>query len=269
MNQLNFEAAFEKFLAGDYDNYSTRAWLTLKANPALTYGQTVSGETSDTLTGLFNLAWAETICGYTDFAAAKGVPWWRIEGRMSALTDAMEHKVNQGGNTVTLNTAVVGMSDNGETIGVVTKDKAGARNVTQYNMVFNTTAMPPLQRMDLQGLNLPDPILTGIRTLSYDRATKVAVKFSTPWWNDLGLPIGGISGSDLPISNCVYPSWNDGTAKNAMLLCSYSWAQDVTRMAALVPDYTKVTPSIDDPVIDLCLHNLVKLWSGYPKGPSY
>ena len=53
----------------------------------------------------------------------------------------------------------------------------------EYDMVFNTTAMGPLQHMNLEGLGLPGKILTGIRTLSYDRATKVAIRFSRPWWS--------------------------------------------------------------------------------------
>ena len=140
----------------------------------------------------------------------------------------------------------------------------------EYDMVFNTTAMGPLQRMDLQGLGLPNQILTDIRSLSYDRATKVAIRFSKPWWNPNSKEIyGGISSSDLPISNVVYPSWNDGEENPAVLMVSYSWAQDATRMASLVPDYTKVRPNINDPLVTLCLQDLVKLWQYQPNPPSF
>ena len=140
----------------------------------------------------------------------------------------------------------------------------------KYDMVFNTTAMGPLQRMDLQGLELPEKVLTGIRSLSYDRATKVAIRFSKQWWNPDSTKIyGGISSSDLPISNVVYPSWNDGEDNPAVLMVSYSWAQDATRMASLVPDYTIVQPNINDPIVTLCLQDLVKLWQYQPNPPTF
>ena len=142
--------------------------------------------------------------------------------------------------------------------------------LVEYDMVFNTTAMGPFQRMDIQNLGLPDDILTGIRTLSYDRATKVAIRFTKPWWHLVKDTIyGDISRSDLPISNVVYPSWNDGPDKPAVLMVSYSWAQDATRMASLVPDYNRVAPSKNDPIVTLCLQNLVTLWSGQPNAPTF
>ena len=123
--------------------------------------------------------------------------------------------------------------------------------------------------MDLQGLGLPDKTLTAIRSLSYDRATKVAIRFSKPWWNPKSKDIyGGISSTDLPISKVVYPSWNDGEENPAVLMVSYSWAQDATRMASLVPDCTKVTPSKNDPIVTLCLQDLAKLWQHQPNPPT-
>jgi monoamine oxidase len=72
--------------------------------------------------------------------------------------------------------------------------------------------------------------------------------------------IGGVSGTDLSISNVVYPSWDDGE-KAAVLMVSYSWAQDATRMGALIPDYSKQKPCIDDTVVKQSFQDLVRLWS--------
>ncbi|KAK3942457.1 hypothetical protein QBC46DRAFT_283661 [Diplogelasinospora grovesii] len=270
----DFNTAFEKWLQGDSDNYSTRAWMVLKANPPLTYQETAMGELSDTSTGLFDQAFTETICDYCDFAAATGVAWYRMDGGMSKVTDNMRGKLastswpNPGSPAinVTLNRPVAAMTDQGTTIGITSTDSQGKNPTTEkYTMVFNTTAMAPLQRMDIEGLQLPDEILTGIRALSYDRATKVAIKFATPWWDGLYPPVGGVSSSDLPISNVVYPSWDDGPDKPAVLMVSYSWAQDATRMGAMVPDnYSDPSspPTRDDPIVALCLQNLVKLFAG-------
>jgi monoamine oxidase len=74
--------------------------------------------------------------------------------------------------------------------------------------------------------------------------------------------LGGVSSSDLPISNVVYPSWDDGdSSQNYILMASYSWAQDATRMASLVKDYPDAeVKDIHDPLVTLCLQNLVKLF---------
>ncbi|KAL9572060.1 hypothetical protein ACKAV7_003777 [Fusarium commune] len=77
----------------------------------------------------------------------------------------------------------------------------------------------PLQRMDIQGLvpgfGLPPTqkkILTGIRSLSYDRAYKIAIIFKSYWWKGMYqnskdyITIGGVSSTDLSVSNIIYPS---------------------------------------------------------------
>jgi len=78
--------------------------------------------------------------------------------------------------------------------------------------------------------------------------------------------LGGVSSTDLPISNVVYPSWDDGDSasggnpQNYILMASYSWAQDATRMGSLVPDYPSASTDPDDPIVTLCLQNLAKLF---------
>jgi monoamine oxidase len=74
---------------------------------------------------------------------------------------------------------------------------------------------------------------------------------------------GGVSSSDLPISNVVYPSWEDGDGdQHYILMASYSWAQDATRMSSLVKDYPcDEVKCIDDPLVALCLQNLAKLFN--------
>ena len=142
-----------------------------------------------------------------------------------------------------------------------------------YNAVFNTTTMGCLSQMDLSGLKVPNTWtldqnpLTAIRTLSYDRATKVAIKFKEPWWSNgnPSIPNGGVSSTDLPISNVIYPSWNDGKETAHVIIVSYSWAQDATRMASLMtPDSITGGYFPNDPIAELCFKNLADLWQGRP-----
>ncbi|KAL6400898.1 L-amino acid oxidase [Ilyonectria robusta] len=281
--KLGDDFDYEKLMALGTDNFSTRSWLMVKHE--WTYEQTLEAEGADTSTGLFDQAFTETICDYSDFQAAKAKPWYRLEGGMSVITDTMRDRLastthpRPGAPSIKpiLNSPVISMAINDDaenTIKVTRRDGETGKHIAKdYDMVFNTTAMAPLQRMDLQGLNLPKEILTGIRALSYDRATKVAIKFKTRWWKGFYQKpgqFGGVSSSDLPISNVVYPSWDDGDDTAAVLMVSYSWAQDATRMGALVPEYKEGErePKKDDEIVRVCLENLVKLWSNEENPPS-
>lgn len=207
---------------------------------------------------------------------------------MAVLTDTMEEKIastdypepGTQGVQVSTGKKVVAMRKNLNGSLSVTSDDGNAQKTDEYAAVFNTTAMGCLQQMDLSGLELDEGILQGIRTLAYDRASKVAIKFSRNWWRDLiALPtapqdkkFGGVSQSDLPISNVVYPSWDDGIDAHTVLIVSYAWAQDATRISSLIPPYQPdgpVAPSKKDPLVTLTLQNLAKLFSTVPKAPSY
>lgn len=201
----------------------------------------------------------ETICDWFDFKQAKTAPWKRIEGGMSVLTDALHDYATKHNVTVATNTPVTAMKDNGQTISVTFVDPS-QKLPTDYSAVFNTTTFVSLQRMDLSGLALLPENICAIRALSYDRATKVAVKFKSAWWIDL-IPNGGVSNTDLPISNVVYPSWNDGPDSAYTIIVSYSWAQDATRMASLIQTNGLESTDVTDPIVHLCFQDLVKLWS--------
>ena len=121
---------------------------------------------------------------------------------------------------------------------------------TQYAAVFNTTTFGCLQSMDILGLGFSPDNLCGICALSYDRATKVAIKFTIPCWRD---PIsnGGVSNTDSCISSVVYPSWDDGprycpTSAYAIIVW-YSWAQDATLRLHPCRPTTKKAPGSASP----------------------
>ena len=296
----NFDQAFEDYVLSDpsdpkskaIDHYTTREFLRSKNNinpRAWSYDEIQDVEMLETSTGLFDQAFSETIIDYCDFAATKTTPpkpWIRLEGGMAVLTDHMRDSViGQGAPKITgpganlqLNTAVTSMQDNGETISVTTLGTTTSQSSSKnYATVFNSTALACLERMDLSGLKLDDDTLTMIRCLSYDRASKVAIKFSKNWWTPLlktksggSYVYGGVSSSDLPISNVVYPSWNDGDEQDTVLMISYAWAQDATRMGALIPDYSDQNPpQKTDQVVTLCLQNLAKLWENTSGAPSF
>ncbi|KAF5683551.1 hypothetical protein FDENT_7163 [Fusarium denticulatum] len=281
----NTDEEFKEWV-NNTDEWSTRAYLMHREekdpplSPLWTYDETEEAESAATSTGLFDQSIVESLCDYSDFQATTGQPWYRLDGGMSVVTDKMNDYIEDPESVprspislkVTKECPVVAMSENVSEgkIELTVSPKEGLKRES-YEMVFNTTAMGPLQRMDISGLisgfgpiDIQRKILTGIRALSYDRACKVAIKFKTRWWkgmyNDVGEKYGGVSASDLSISNVVYPSWDDGD-KAAVLIVSYTWAQDATRMGSLIPDYSKQKPSLDDIVVTQCIENLAKLWA--------
>lgn len=199
----------------------------------------------------------ETICDWYDFnvASDQKKPWYRVEGGMSKLTDALYDYAVQNKVKIITKRAVTTMKDNTTTISVACK----GTEPKEFAAVFNTTTFGALQRMDLSGLNLSADNICAIRSLSYDRATKVAIKFTQPWWQGL-VKAGGVSGTDLCIGNVVYPSWDDGENCAYTIIVSYSWAQDATRMASLMPTNDKESTDLQDPIVQLCFRDLVFLW---------
>ena len=208
---------------------------------------------------------------------------------MSILTDTIKKRValpewpERESKAVRVNTGqkviAMGIDDTNGNISV-TSDNGSTQMTNQYEAVFSTTAMGCLQQMDLSKLGLDQSILQGIRTLNYDHASKVAIKFSGNWWRDLvALPtapkdkrFGGVSQSDLIISNVVYPSWDDGTSAHTVLIVSYTWAQDATRISSLIPPYKPdgpVTPSKSDPLVNIVLQALANLFAATPNAPTF
>ncbi|EFQ35081.1 L-amino acid oxidase [Colletotrichum graminicola] len=116
-----------------------------------------------------------------------------------------------------------------------------------YDVVSNTTA---ITSMNLLKLGLPHQALLGIRELSYDRASKIAIKFKSRWWKSIYREQGGVDGISntyLPIRNVVCPSWDagkdaEGYVRPAVLMVSYIWA-----MGTLIPHSTKVPSNRDEP----------------------
>ena len=87
-----------------------------------------------------------------------------------------------------------------------------------------------------------------------DHSTKVALKFKTRFWEQGLFPIkGGASTTDMPIRQCVYPSY--GTAyehDTGVIIASYSWADDADFMGNLsVHDEARA--------VELCIKNIATL----------
>nr|POF14366.1 putative bifunctional amine oxidase [Quercus suber] len=257
----DFEKGFKLLM--QYDNYTTREILRspppaqngLKSSKSLDFFTIQWLETNNTASGLFDKAFSESVMDSFDFTGPREetIKWYCIDGGSSLLIKAMEKSIKK---SVQHGKRVQKYSRNPKTNAItisVASEPEGGR--PDYTTVFNTTSLPCLQRIDLTDLDLHPSQKCAIRSLNYDDSAKVAIKFSFPWWiTRCGITSGGEAATDTPLRTCVYPSYNisDPQDQSATLICSYTWAQDATRIGNLIARH-------DNELRDLMLDNLARL----------
>ncbi|KAF3930142.1 hypothetical protein ABW19_dt0208437 [Dactylella cylindrospora] len=255
----NFDKGFDKLMTAD--DFSTREFLKRGgpdgSQPHYNFFAIQWMETQDTSTNLFDQAFSESVIDSFDFN--NKVPWYCIYGGTTLLTDAMRAKL---GTEVQTNKRVEAISIDRKSIeegNMSVKCADETEWHKGYCTVFNTTTLGCLGRMDLRGLELHPSQKDAIRSLHYDHSVKVALKFEYPWWiKDCGITKGGVGSTDIPLRTCVYPSYNLDTPldKPAVLLASYTWAQDAARMGSLV---NRESPADEDELVELILQDLARL----------
>ncbi|KAG8157463.1 hypothetical protein KVR01_012847 [Diaporthe batatas] len=263
----NFDSGFKKLM--EYDEFSTREFLKRMVSGPLqeklyNFFAIQWMETQGTSTNLFDQAFSESVMDSFDFDYPTKDPntpvkWLCIDGGTSVLTNAMQKalksqpEVKKRVEAISINRKSTEDGNMSIKCADETEPRAG------YSTVFNTTTLGCLGRMDLRGLDLHPSQKDAIRSLHYDESVKVALKFKYPWWIVKCGIKGGVGSTDLPLRTCVYPSYNihDDPTKPAVLLASYTWAQDATRMGSLV-DRQK-PPQNEGELIELILRNLARL----------
>lgn len=261
----NFEEGYKKLMA--VDEFSTREYLR-RGGPDGTgehydFHSIQWMETQSTSTNTFDQGFSDMIFESFDFDYPldknRKVDWWCIEGGARKLTDAMasglSHQVQMG-----MRVKAICIDKGSKQDGNMSVHCAGdSKPLEGYSTVFATASLGCLGRMDLQSLELHPFQKDAIRSVHYEDSTKVALKFSYPWWiKDCGITKGGVASTDLPPRTCVYPSYNlhDGIDKPAVLLASYTWAQDANRYQSLIRNSEKPH---EEELVELVLHNLARL----------
>ncbi|RYP09077.1 hypothetical protein DL764_001498 [Monosporascus ibericus] len=264
----DFESGFEKLMA--VDDFSTREYLRRGGSDGTGRHHDFHSiqwmETQNTSTGLFDQAFSESVMDSFDFDNSVGEIEWRcIEGGTSKLIDAMQEGLRRKPEPAkrVQKMAINRSSKEDGNMSVHVAGEPEAR--TGYSTVFNTTTLGCLSRMDTSGLDLHPAQKDAIRSLHYDESAKVALQFSYPWWIvDCGIRNGGTSSTDLPLRTCIYPSYNldDGEDQPAILLASYTWAQDAARFGSMITNTTERTrtpPPSEEELVELILQNLARL----------
>ncbi|KAL6703450.1 hypothetical protein ACN47E_009624 [Coniothyrium glycines] len=263
----DFDKGFQYLIEQGYDEQSTREFLRSKG---IDFDESQVLETFDTGTGLFDQSLTESILDYADFPST--AKWFRIEGGMIKLIDAMAAKLST---PARLNTTVREYKMNGGRVDVVSTGPNGQETTNTYSAVFNSTTLGALGRIELNKLG-SDQQRTAIRSLAYDSAAKVAIKFKTAWWITKGGmdKLGGISGTDMPIRVVAYPPWTDSdpATNPTVVIASYTWHQDALRIGSLTPN-SKQPPTDPQPdnyeAVKLVLRNLATMFAASDPDITY
>ncbi|KAI1823253.1 hypothetical protein F4861DRAFT_540125 [Xylaria intraflava] len=237
------------------DQYSVREYLSQKTQyndyRGIEYLETFSGSTTS-----FNGSFSEKVFGAIDFAADD---WVCVKGGMKVLIKNTLELLRTKPQTKKKVTRIEARGDpagRGDRLVIDVKGESSSRT---YDTVFCTTTLGCLQKMDLTEAELNWGQKCAIRALTYGAATKVAIKFSRPWWiTDCGIIRAGLGSTDELIRTCVYPSYNldDDPNAPAVLLCSYCWQQDALRLGSLVhPD----SPKGEDELKEVLLRGLARM----------
>ena len=189
------------------------AWTSIQSNgskrlmgmrrkPSCVYESTfVEKSQFDRSTGMFNAAFTEAVMDSVafDYSETEEEQWKSVEGGTNLVTEALVDmiKIKPLYNKRVTRMAIDRNAPSAETMMVTANyDEAPRR----YSTIINTTTLACLQRVDTADLELSPTVKVALRTLGYDSATKVAIKFDHPWWiSKLGITAGGVANTDLPI----------------------------------------------------------------------
>ncbi|KAF8429584.1 hypothetical protein EV426DRAFT_527250 [Tirmania nivea] len=228
-------------------------------------------ENMNSATGLYEEAFSESVMDSLDFgwpSAARcgritrtkgaAATWRCIDGGGSTLITAMLEKLKKPKYTITP---------------VLLASLACTPEPTvrhRYDRVLSSLPFGVLgQTVDISLAGFDYQQANAIRALHYDCSVKVGIRFKKQWWRLSSYQgqnyniTGRTSSTDLPIRTCVYPSYGLQTDAETpgVLMVSYTWAQDATRIDALDQgsDFRTRTYPEERELIDLLLRDLANL----------
>ncbi|EJD42298.1 hypothetical protein AURDEDRAFT_89618 [Auricularia subglabra TFB-10046 SS5] len=262
----DFEAGWKELM--QFDEYSTRAYMLFHGNGGVTYTNPVPLvsfhvvdylETFESATNLYDEALTETVMDSMDFDyPGQDVQWHCIQGGTEQVAQKMEATLS--GNPVHKGKRVTALSfDNPSAPTAVRVSVSGDDTPRTYEHVVTSVPFGCLRAIDTSACGFSWPLQSAMRMLHYDAATKVAIRFSSRWWEAPGIDqLGGVSNTDRPTRVVVYPSYGMGQQTGASMIVSYTWSQDALRLGALIEGKDSTAEAH---LIDLILEDLAAMHS--------
>ncbi|MBN8818131.1 MAG: NAD(P)/FAD-dependent oxidoreductase [Sphingomonas sp.] len=151
-------------------------------------------------------------------------------GGMEQVAKGFERAV---GHLVKLNSKVTAIQQDAKGVTVSYVDtKSGAKAQAKADYCICTIPLPILAQIDM---NVGPDLAAAIRAVPYSTSVKVGLEFKRRFWEQDDKIYGGITSTDLPISQISYPSSNYGAKGPGVLLGAYTGGSTGFELTALPP----------------------------------
>ncbi|MBU0555487.1 MAG: NAD(P)/FAD-dependent oxidoreductase [Alphaproteobacteria bacterium] len=152
-------------------------------------------------------------------------------GGMEMVAKGYERAV---GHLVRLNSKVTAIrqGEKGVTVDYV-DTTSGANAQAEADWCICTIPLPILAQIDM---NVGPKLAGAIRAVPYSTSVKVGLEFKRRFWEQDDQIYGGITTTDLPISQISYPSSNYGGQGPGVLLAAYTGGSTGYELTALPPE---------------------------------
>ncbi|MGB3899253.1 MAG: flavin monoamine oxidase family protein [Mesorhizobium sp.] len=140
-------------------------------------------------------------------------------GGMGKIGEAFAKQV---GDLITFNAKVTKIEQNDKGVTVTYEDaaKPGAAQQETADWCVCTIPLTILSQIDVQ---VGGPMKAAIDAVPYASSVKVGLQFKRRFWEEDDLIFGGVSYTNLPITQISYPSTNFNTSGKGVLLGCYTW----------------------------------------------
>ena len=212
-----------------------RSWGALDSNYAYVAGDTAAefrGWEQDPGGGLTAEPVAGQVIGLSDILQSR--LWRRLtsfalyefqstmfqpSGGMGRIGEAFARQV---GDLITYNAKVVRIRQGAKDVEVTYEDRTKSGSMQKAGADWCVCTIPPtvLGQIDI---NVGAPMLNAINAIPFAASVKMGLQFKRRFWEEDDRIYGGISYTDLPISQISYPNSDFNTSGKGVLLGGYTW----------------------------------------------
>jgi monoamine oxidase len=123
--------------------------------------------------------------------------------------------------------------DHGVTVRYVDSRGTGSPRVARAHWCLCTIPLPILAQIPM---NVSPAMATAIAAVPYASSVKVGLQFKRRFWEEDEQIYGGISYTDLPITNIGYPNTGFHGHGKGVLLGAYIWGANAMEFTAMTPE---------------------------------
>jgi monoamine oxidase len=122
--------------------------------------------------------------------------------------------------------------DHGVTVAFVDSKTQGSRQTLRADWCLCTIPLPVLAQIPM---NVGQAMASAVAAVPYAAAIKVGLQFKRRFWEEDEHIYGGITYTDLPISNIGYPNTGFQSSGKGVLLGAYVWGLNAMQFTAMTP----------------------------------